>query len=309
MFKKASNNLLGLVFVVLLLVVVILFFFDSGKNERTFREVLVDIDTSAVTQILIFSKANNYKPIKVFKQDDKWLVELKNGKSASVTEQKITQTLTELSSIIPKRLAARDKEKWGEFQVDSTGTRVQVFEGDNHSLDIVIGRFNYQQQLQSVSTYVRLHKDADVYEVDGFLALTFNKDADAFRDGTMIKADSNIWTQLQFDYPADSSFTLNKINSRWYVNDIETDSAKTAEYLRKLSNLTQNSFADDVVIQTGQKSTYKLTISNDKLEFIELGAYVDSTNYVIISSENPEAKFDGKTFGNTIFVSNKSFLE
>jgi hypothetical protein len=250
MFKKASNKLLGLVFAVLLLVVVILILSDSGKNERTFREVLVDIDTSSVTQILIHSKANNYQPTKIFKQNSKWFVELKNGKTASVTEQKITQTFSELISIIPKRLAARNKEKWGEFQVDSAGTRVKVFEGDNLSLDIVIGRFNFQQQPQSVSSYVRLHKDVDVYEVDGFLALTFNKNADAFRDGTVIKDDSNSWTQLQFDYPADSSFTLSKLNNKWYVNNIETDSAQTANYLRKLSNLSQNKFSDDIVIQT-----------------------------------------------------------
>ena len=309
MFKKASNNLLGLVFVVLLLVVVIVFFFDSGKNERTFREVLVDIDTSAVTQILIFSKANNYQPIKIFKQNNKWLVELKNGKTASVTEQKITQTFTEINSIIPKRLAARNKEKWGEFQVDSTGTRVQIFEGDDRSLDIVIGRFNFQQQPQSVSTYVRLQKDVDVYEVDGFLALTFNKDANAFRDGTLIKGDSNGWTQLQFDYHADSSFTLSKISDKWYINNIETDSTKTANYFRRLSNLSQDKFADDVEINSEQKSTYKLTITNDNLEFIELTASVDSTNYVINSSENPETNFDGKFFGSTVFVGNIAFLK
>lgn len=309
MFKKASNKLLGLIFVGLLLVAIIIFFFDSGKNERTFREVLVDIDTSAVTQILVYSKANNYQPVKVFKQDNKWNVELRNGKTASVTEQKIKQTFSELTSIIPKRLAARNKEKWSEFQVDSTGTRVQVFEGDNPTLDIVIGRFNYQQQPRSVSTYVRLYSDVDVYEVDGFLALTFNQDANSFRDGTVIKNDSNSWTQLQFDYPADSSFTLSKINSKWYVNNIEADSAKTVNYLRRLSNLSQNKFADDVVIQTGQKPTYKLTISNDKLEFLEVAAYVDSTNYVLISSENPETKFDGKSFGSTVFVSYKSFLK
>ena len=309
MFKKASNNILSLVFVALLLVVVILFFFDSGKNERTLREVLVDIDTSAVTQILIFSKANNYQPTKVFKQNDKWLVELKNGKTASVTDQKISQTLSEISGIVPKRLAARNKEKWGEFQVDSSGTRVQVFEGNDLSLDIVIGRFNYQQQMRSVSTYVRLHNDIDVYEVDGFLAMTFGKDANAFRDGTVVKDDSNSWTKLQFDYPADSSFTLNKMNNKWYINGNETDSAKTVAYLRKISNFTQNRFVDDDVIQSGQKSTYKLTISTDKLEFIELSAYVDSTNYVIISSENPETQFDGKSFGSTFFVGAKSFLK
>ena len=99
------------------------------------------------------------------------------------------------------------------------------------------------------------------------------------------------------------------MNNKWYIKDIETDSAKTASYLRKLSNLTQTRFVEDNVIKAGQNSKYKLTISNEKLEFIELSAYVDSTNYVIISSENPQAKFDGKSLGSTIFVGNNSFLK
>jgi len=139
--------------------------------------------------------------------------------------------------------------------------------------------------------------------------MTFSKDANSFRDGTVIKDEPNSWTKLEFDYPADSSFTLNKMNNKWYIDDIETDSAKTESYLRKLSNLTQTRFVDDDIVQAGQKSTYKLTISNDKLEFIELSAFVDSTNYVIVSSENPEANFDGKTLGGTVFLSDKSFLK
>ena len=125
----------------------------------------------------------------------------------------------------------------------------------------------------------------------------------------MIKGDSNGWTQLQFDYPADSSFTLSKISDKWYINNIETDSTETANYFRRITNLSQNKFADDVVINSEQKSSYKLTITTDKLEFIELTASVDSTNYIIISSENPEAKFDGKFFGSTVFVSNNTFLK
>jgi Domain of unknown function (DUF4340) len=309
MFKKASNRLLSFVFAVLLIAAVIIFFFDSGKNERTFREVLVDFDTTAVTQIFIYSKANNFKPTKIFKQDGNWFVELKNGKTASVSSQKITQTYTELLAIVPKRLVARNKDKWGEFQVDSSGTRVQVFEGDDTVLDIIIGRFNYQQQPRSVSTYVRLNNDIDVYEVDGFLALTFNQNADAFRDGTIIKDNPDTWKQLQFDYPSDSSFTLSKINNVWYVDNIVTDSTKTANYLRRLSNLSQNKFADDIVIEANQNPAYKLTITNDKLEFIEVSAYVDSTNYVIISSENPDTKFDGQSFGNTLFVGKSTLLK
>ena len=309
MFRKVNNRFLITVFFILLIFVVVVFFFDSGKNERTFRDVLVNIDTTAVTEIQIISKANNNQPLKIFKQNNKWLVELMNGKNARVPNQKIEQTFKELTSIMPKRLAARGQDKWSEYQVDSSGTRIQVMEGNSTTLDIVIGRFNYQQQTRNVSTYVRLYNDKDVYEVEGFLAMTFNQNADAFRDGTVVKGDFNTWNQLVFDYPADSSFSLTKKNGNWFINDNESDSAKTVDYLRRLSNLTKNNFADEFEIKQGQNPNYKLTIANENLEFIEVFAYIDSINYVIISSQNPETKFDGRTFGNTIFVGRNSLFK
>jgi hypothetical protein len=308
MFKKTGNKSLGIVFVVLLLIVVIIYF-GSDKNERTFREVLVNIDSSAVTKMLIYSKSNNFQPTKIFKENDRWRVELNDGKTAPVTNQKMQQILQELISIVPKRLTARDEAKWKEFQVDSSGTRVQVFEGEEPQLDIIIGRFNYQQQPRSISSYVRLNNDIDVYEVDGFLAITFNQNADTFRDGTIIKDDSNNWKQIKFDYPADSSFTLTKLNNKWYIDNIETDSTGTANYLRTLSNFSKNNFADESNVTSEQSATYKLTISNNNLEFIELKAFKDSDNFVITSSQNPETKFDGKTFLKTLFVNKELLLK
>ena len=308
MFRKLNNQTLAVIFVVLLIIAVVIIFFDTGKNERTFRDVLVDIDTSAVTEIHIISKANDYKPVRLFKKDNKWLVELNNGKDAAVTNQKIQQTFTELLSVVPKRLAARGKDKWAEFQVDSSGTRVQVMEGDSKTLDLVIGRFNYQQQPRSISTYVRLANDNDVYEVDGFLSLTFNQNANAFRDGSVLKADYNTWKQLVFDYPADSSFTLTKTNNKWYIDQQPTDSAKTTTYLRTLANLSRNNFADTVKVE-GETPNYKLSISNANLEFTEIDAYVDPEHTVIVSSQNPDTKFDGKTFFKNIFVSKNSFFK
>jgi len=308
MFRKINNNFLSFIFIALLILVVVFIFLDSDRNERTFRDVLVDFDSSAVTKIVIYSQANNLLPLNIYKQNNEWLVELKNGKSAHVTNQKMEQSFGELLSIKPKRLAARGQDKWNSFKVDSTGTRVQVFEGDNSSLDIVLGRFNYQQQPRSVSTYVRLFNDNDVYEVDGFLAMTFNQNADAFRDGTIISGDSNSWNNLNFEYPADSSFTLTKINNNWFINDAETDSAKTENYLRTLSNFSRNNFADEVELNPNQNPTYHLTITDANFEFTEIKAFVD-TSYVITTSQNPDTKFDGKTFGSTIFVGQSSFFE
>ena len=128
MFSKINNNLLVVLFIVLLVFVVVVFFINTDKNERTFRDVLVDIDTTAVTEMVIYSKANNFEPLKIFKQNEKWFVNLKNGKTGDVSESKMTQVFTELMSIKPKRLASRSKDKWGDFQVDSSGARVQVKE-------------------------------------------------------------------------------------------------------------------------------------------------------------------------------------
>ncbi len=210
----------------------------------------------------------------------------------------------------PKRLAARGESKWAEFQVDSSGTRVQVFEGDDKTLDIIFGRFSYQAQPKSISTYVRLANDVDVYEVDGFLSITFNQGPDAFRDPTIVKSDFKKWQQLEFKYPADSSFTLVKNNGKWFINGTETDSVKTINYLRRLANYSRNKFADDVEIADNESPAYVITITGEDTGPIILKAYVnDKGKYVVTTTVNPETKFDGTTFGKDLFVGRSTFFK
>ena len=214
---------------------------------------------------------------------------------------------SQLLAILPKRLAARGEAKWNEFQVDSTGSRVKVIEGSDVTLDLVIGRFSFQQP-RTMNTFVRLYNDTDVYEVDGFLDMTFNQGANSFRDGTLINADFNSWIQLRFNYPADSSFQLMKTGDDWFVNDIKADSSKTVDYLRRLSKLSNSSFIDDFNPEKFINPTYSLSISTADLQFTELKGFADTTQYVIHSSENPEAYFDGNSVGKSIFVGKSAFL-
>ena len=307
MFQKVNNKILGIVFGILLLIGAFIFVFDGGKTERTFREVLVDIDTSKVTEILIYPKSQNHKEVRLYKDKDEWRVDLPSGGNAKVVDQRISSLFSQLLAIIPKRLAARDESKWNELQVDSTGSRVKVFEGSKLSLDLVIGRFSFQQP-RTMNTFVRLYNDKDVYEVDGFLDMTFNQGANIFRDGTVIKSDHNTWKQIQFTYPADSSFQLVKSGNEWLLNGKTTDSLKTANYLSRLANLSNNSFVDDVKIDPSSSPTFSLNITTSDLKFIEIKGYQDSTSFLIHSSQNPEAWFDGNSISKTIFVGKSSFL-
>ena len=307
MFQKVNNKILGIVFVILLLIGAFIFVFDGGKTERTFREVLVDIDTSKVTEILIYPKSQNHKEVRLYKDKDEWRVNLLSGGNAKVVDQRISSLFAQLLAIVPKRLAARDESKWSELQVDSTGSRVKVFQGSTLSLDLVIGRFSFQQP-RTMNTFVRLYNDKDVYEVDGFLDMTFNQGANIFRDGTVIKSDHNTWKQLQFTYPADSSFQLVKSGNSWILNGKTTDSLKTANYLNRLANLSNNNFVDDVKIDATSVPTFSLNITTSDLKFIEIKGYQDSTSFLIHSSQNPEAWFDGSSLSKTIFTGKSSFF-
>ncbi|MCU0405786.1 MAG: DUF4340 domain-containing protein [Ignavibacteriaceae bacterium] len=307
MFQKVNNKILGIIFGILVLIGLFLFVFDGGKTERTFREVLVDIDTSKVTEILIYPKSQNHKEVKLYKEKEGWRVILPSGVSSKVLNDRINNLFAQLMAIKPKRLAARDESKWNELQVDSTGSRVKVFEGSKLALDLVIGRFSFQQP-RTMNTFVRLYNDKDVYEVDGFLDMTFNQGANIFRDGTVIKSDYNNWQQLQFTYPADSSFKLVKSANNWLLNGKLTDSLNTVNYLNRLANLSNNSFVDNVKIEPSSIPTYSLNITTSDLKFIEIKGYLDSTSSIIHSSQNPEAWFDGSSLSNTIFVGRSSFL-
>jgi hypothetical protein len=182
-----------------------------------------------------------------------------------------------------------------------------VFEGSKLALDLVVGRFSFQQP-RTMNTFVRLFNDKDVYEVDGFLDMTFNQGANIFRDGTVIKSDQNSWKQIQFTYPADSSFQMVKSGSGWLLNGKATDSLKTANYLSRLANLSNNNFIDDIKINTTSTPTFSLNITTSDLKFIEIKGYQDSSQFVIHSSQTPEAWFDGASLSKNIFVGQSSFF-
>ncbi len=307
MSGRFSNKQLGIVFAVLIVILAFFFITDSGKNERTFREELVSIDTSAVTEIKLYPKAADFKEVRLFSEEGSWNVVLNSGEVVPVPKSKVKNLLNMILTIKPNRLAARGSEKWQSFEVDSTGTRVVVYEGDDSTLDIIIGRFAFKQP-RSMNTYVRLSNDTDVYEVNGFLSASMNQTADNFRDNTIVKDDYENWTSLTFDYPADSSFQMIKLNNKWFVNDVETDSAKTVKYFRSIQRLTSSNFVDVDVNESSPD--FKLTITSDSTETFVTGYKTDSTN-VIHSSINETSYFDGDKVNlwKKIFVGMNSLME
>lgn len=285
-----SNKNLIIIFILLVIAAVIIYFPSSDKNERTFKTELVEVDTSAISEIVFYPKTLNGGYYKVYRDDKSWKVTLENGKIASVPKDKADRLIEQILSIKPLRLAGRSKAQWTEFEVDSLATRVVVKEGNSTTLDIMVGKFLFQQP-RSVSTYVRLNDETDTYLVEGFLSMSFNQKADTYRDNTIIKGNSKSWDQLIFNYPADSSFQIVKGDEKWMSNNTLLDSAKTEKYLLELSRLNNSNFVDELDVNSITPN-YELIINSEGNSIATIRGYQVDTLVVVNSSMNKESFFD-----------------
>lgn len=307
MFNLKSNKLLWVAFAVLLVAVILIFSSESTKKEKSFKTNIVSVDTSKITQISLFPKSKAGKEVRLFKENSEWKVTSILGKTYSTPKYKVKNLLSELIKIKPKRVAARNQSKWKEFQVDSSGTRVAVYEGGSKTLDLIIGKFSFQQP-RSMSTYVRLANEDDVYEVDGFLEVTFNKGADSFRNETIVKDSKDKWNKLSFESP-ESSFELIKVDGKWKIDGEYTDSAKTETKLGLISHLTNNNYIDDFDKSMLNNEYAKLTINREDEDPIEIVGYKDDSMYLINSSMNKETYFDGSKFADKVFLKKEVFFD
>ncbi len=292
MFNKVSNKTLLIIFGVLVVIAAVYIVVESEQGEKSFKTDIVNIDTSRVTAISIYPRANDHREIKIYKEgSNNWKVNLDNNKTASVPESKVKSILDMLVQVKPTRVAAQDKSKWAEFKVDTAGTRVKVFEGGNNTLDLIVGKFSFQQPRQ-MNTFVRLNGEDEVYETQGFLDMAFNQKPDYFRNNVLLSDEPLGWKKLTFTYP-DSSFELIKNDDEWLINGVKTDSAKTAGYLRTLSHLSSTSFEDNVPAGALGKSNYTLTIESASKGGIVLAGYRNNSDVIVTSTENDGAYFNG----------------
>jgi len=217
MIKKFSTvHLLG-VLVVLVLVLIGLEFMGNKSRSSSFREVLVEIDILKVSKVIVTKGTND--PFEMNRSGDGWTISLADEKEAAAVESNVKNSLTSLQSIKPTRLVANKEDKWAEYQVDTAGTRVQVFEEDEKTLDLVIGRFGVQGQ-RSFFTYVRLSEESEVYVAADFMSMSFAAEPSSYRFKEILRFAKDSLDQLSFSYPGDSSFVLMKSEENQWVIDV-----------------------------------------------------------------------------------------
>ena len=305
--NKINNKiLLGILLLLLLIFIGKRFLGSSG--ERNFRETLVAVDTSQVNKIVIKPRASDGENITLSKTGTSWEVARAEIKDEADINS-IKSMLGNMVNMKPKRLVAKSEEKWAQYEVsDSLGTRVMAYAGDKMLTDFMLGKFNFQQASRTMSNFVRLSEEEEVYTVEGFLS-SFNQDFNNLRDRTFVTTTRENITSIRFTYPADSGFVLDNVASRWEIAGQPADSAAVAGYLSGLRNITKSEFADNFSPQ-GKVAVYQLTISGNNMQSLTVSAYQEGEEYVLNSNLNEGAYFNQGSLQifDKLFVSKTSLL-
>lgn len=303
MFNKINIKYLTIVFVVLLVLVLLTVPSGNRKKNRSFKSELTAFDTAQVTGMVIYPKSGG-EWITFSKKENKWLVSGKEGEYNADRSQ-VENMLFALSNLRAKRLAARDKDSWKKYELtDSLGTRVEVLGNKKVLADVYVGKFSYsqpvrpanpyQQQQGVMTTFVRLSDEKEVYAVDGFLSMSFNRRLEDFRDSRVVQVRKEQLEQIVFSRP-DRNFSLTKNDHAWMIDGLAADSTKVADYLSGLNYVRSSHFIPNDQKPVGAPNyTLKLTGGNGAELATVSAFYTDSTHITVTGSMNAGTYFDGK---------------
>jgi len=303
MARKSSNLRLAGVLLALVLVYVGVRFFGGSSRSQSFRETLVDIDTAKVTRIVI-SKGDTETELE--KKDHGWQVKEGDIEAVAV-KQKVKGALATLLTIKPGRIVSRKPEKWKDFQVDSTGTQVRVFEGNSKTLDLMIGRFDMKGQREFL-TYVRLSEDDNVYTADNFMSFSLSQESKNFRNNNLVKVTKDSISLISFEY-IDNSFQLIRNGDLWQIEEKIADSTASVNFIRDISYLTNTNFANHVDIEALSEPVSIVVNIDGETTPVEIKVYSDSSgNWIFNTSQNPTEYFSDSVLVRKVLKSRDYFL-
>lgn len=290
-----KNKTLLLIFLTLL-VVFLASQFAFEKKKRTFKTALIQLDTSAITSILLYPKSDNQEEILLKKEQGFWAIS-KGNVTNKANQGAVTAILRNLLLIKTKRVASKSRDKWADYEVEETsGSRVKAYAGEKLLEDFIVGRFNFNQQTRQGVSYVRLAGEDEVYAVDGFLSMTMGQGFKAYRNKDILKVNQNDLTQISINTLGIPTI-LQKNGEGWTQDGNPVDSTTLFNYLTGLKHIIGTTFADDFEDLQSNDLLYKtLALEGNNLSApILIKAFKDTTRtnpYVIQSSLNSNNYFE-----------------
>jgi hypothetical protein len=236
---------------------------------------LVTYDSASVDKIAVTAPTGG---VVLEKQGNGWML---TSPIRYMADQNVaTAAVGKGKNIEVKNVVSTNPEKQNLFQVDSTGTLVQMFAGGNMVAAFRVGK----PSSSYTETYVRKEGSNDVYLADGMFSYMFAHQPKDWRDKSIYKTDPDFIRSVTFKY-GDTTLSLAWKDSLWQLNG---DSIQQQANVRGLINTLANLQADDFVdsaLSAAPKQVALIDVDGTQIRFCEGKS---TGTYLVQTSQSPQ---------------------
>jgi hypothetical protein len=272
--NRNTFRLLGIL--AALVVIAYLVMQKPGEQSSTGEggELLVSIDSLAVDKVELKSPTSQ---VVLAKRGVEWFME--SPVSYRADQSGVAQLIHETKVLEIKNTVSNKPEKHSVFQVDSTGTRVTVYEKGVEKAAFIVGKMGGSY----LETYARRASSNDVVLITGGSPMTFGKAVKEWRDRTIAAPARENINEVRYQY-GDTVFVLAFKDSAWMVGRDSTQDWVVNNLISSLSNVQADDFIDSAASRPSKPSA-QITYAGTQITFF----YVKGgEKYLVQCSSTPQ---------------------
>lgn len=309
--SNATKSLLA-IFGILFVVTGLVKLSGTKNASKDLESKILNFDQSKIDHIHITRPGG--KSLSLKRNGRQWQVS-KTGSDQwyQADTNAVYSSINQLSDLMPQTVVTRDTSQFVRYQVDTTGTRVTLLQGTKPLADIIIGKFSYSGP-RSVNSYVRPAGKHIVFSVNGFLSSNFHRTLNDWRDKTIWQINRHNITQIDMEYPADSSYSVIPAGTNKWTDGRDTlKSGEVGDMIDRLASLRATSFVENqktasfgkplytIVLHLKGKTTREIHIKPDKS---------DKGQYLLTATGYPYVFREPRPlFNNDVLRSKKSLIK
>lgn len=308
-----ATKTLFIIFISLAVLTALVKWTSGPSSSEAFRSTLVNVDTAQVNKIRIEQPAENRTVILQEENPSEWMVAKDGGgKQYEADRDAIRRALSSLTGLNVRAVVTRDPQKFTRYKVDSTGIKVSLFRDGDLLSSIVIGAPQFISQ-REFNNYVRPANEEAVYSVEGYLESMFNRNFDQWRDKQVWEIDRENITRVDFLLPADSSYSIERVDEQHWISRGDTLSRpQINSLLGRLSSLRAGGFVDSLSTSTFGTERYaiQLQLEDGPQRTIRLKPDDhDDSRFITVASDFPYVfTLNRSSWGSTVLKAREELL-
>jgi hypothetical protein len=276
-------------------------------KQRTFREDILQVDTSALSSFIIVPALyKGLPPMHFMRQGRAWEAALLQDTTV-VDMAPLRDLLGSLAHMRALRMAGSMSTVAEHYELSDSTAEHLLLDLPDGRYDLLVGRCTGGDDPVTV---VSPSGDPNAYGISGRLGTYTDQSFGDWMPKYLVNGDPRNWTSVQFTFPGDTGYTMVRSGSTWLLDGLATDTARVRKFLRSLARSRAQEVADPADTLHAVPAFRLLVNDTTREEAIAVVVYNVPGRFIVRTSLNPGVvmNFDGTTEVPRMFRSRLAFL-